>query len=56
MILPCEECGKIHNIPDDKLDDYNIYRKWDGKGSAVTCKPCLLCRDCTDKILESITK
>ncbi len=55
MILSCEECGEKHDIPDDKLDDYNIYRKWNGKGSAVMCKPCLLCRTCTDKYLAEQT-
>lgn len=47
--LQCEECKEWHDIPDDKWDDYNIYRKWDGVGSAVTCKPCLLCPKCSAK-------
>ena len=56
MRLACEECGEVHDIPEDNYDDYNIYRKWNGVGSAVTSKPCLLCRACTDKILLTIAK
>ena len=48
MILFCVECNKRYDIPDDKMDDYNIYRKWNGVGSVVTCEPRLLCRKCTD--------
>ncbi len=47
MRLPCEECGKVYDIPTDKYDDYNIYRKWDGVGSAVMSRLCLLCPPCT---------
>ena len=49
MILPCDECKKVYDIPDDKWDDYNIYRKWNGIGSAVVCPPILLCPDCSAK-------
>ncbi|KKM09976.1 hypothetical protein LCGC14_1722190 [marine sediment metagenome] len=49
MKLRCDDCQKIFDIPDDKWDDYNIYRKWDGGGSPVACAPHLLCRKCTDK-------
>ncbi len=54
MKLSCDDCGDVYDIPDDKWDDYNIYRKWDGVGSAVTCPPHLLCRKCTDKQLEKM--
>lgn len=54
MKLPCDDCGDIYDIPDDKWDDYNIYRKWDGTGSAVSCPPYLLCRKCTDKQLAKM--
>jgi len=54
MILTCEECGKVHNISDDKWDDYNIYYKWNGKGSPIMCQPRLLCHKCTDKFVEAI--
>ncbi len=52
MKISCDDCGDVYDIPDDKWDDYNIYRKWDGIGSPVTCSPHLLCRKCTDKQLE----
>ena len=54
MILYCEECNERHDIPDDKLDDYNIYRKWNGIGSAVMCPPKLLCRKCTDMFIAKV--
>ena len=47
MRLKCVECKEWHNIPDDKLDDYNIYRKWNGVGSPVMSEPQLLCPKCT---------
>ena len=56
MKLKCVECKEWHNIPDDKLDDYNIYRKWNGKGSAVMCALQLLCRKCTDKFVDRADK
>ena len=53
MSLPCEDCGKVHDIPTDKLDDFNIYRKWDGVGSLATCRPCLLCSKCSKKAYKN---
>ena len=53
MVLACEECGDVYDIPDDKLDDYNIYRKWSGHGSPVMCNPRLLCRKCTDIFIKA---
>lgn len=52
MKLACEECGIVHDIPDDKRDDFNIYRKWDGVGTAVTCNPCLLCPKCSEAVYQ----
>ncbi len=52
MRLQCKECGVWHDIPEDKMDDYNIYRKWNGFGSLVMCKPCLLCPACSEKCYE----
>ena len=54
MIIPCDDCGDVYDIPDDKWDDYNIFRKWNGKGSPAMCPPHLLCRKCTDKQLEKM--
>ena len=56
MKLKCVECGEWHNIPDDKLDDYNIYRKWNGIGSAVMNEPQLLCPKCTNKFADRADK
>ena len=47
MRLQCDECKVWHDIPEDKYNDYNIYRKWDGTGSALTSPPILLCPKCS---------
>lgn len=52
MRLQCDECKEWHSIPNDKMDDYNIYRRWDGVGSAATCPPILLCPKCTNKFVK----
>ena len=47
MRLKCVECGIWHDIPEDKMDDFNIYRKWNGVGSPVMSAPQLLCPTCS---------
>ena len=46
MKINCDECGKRHNIAEDKLDDYNIYWVVGGK---LGFTPKLLCPTCTKK-------
>lgn len=45
MRLKCVECGKQYDIPDNKLDDYNIY--WIMRNNKVNLCPQLLCPICT---------
>jgi hypothetical protein len=47
MRLKCVECGIWHDIPDDKMDDFNIF--WKGDNTAVNMRPNLLCPACTKK-------
>jgi len=56
MRLQCEECKEWHDIFEDNYDDHNIYRKVKPGQSAVTSMPSLLCRKCTDKVLEKLDK
>ena len=51
MKINCVECGKRHNITNDKLDDYNIY--W-VKGGKLGFIPKLLCPVCTIKLRREI--
>lgn len=58
MRLKCVECDVWYNIPENKMDDFNIYRKAQASpdGSLdISYAPCLLCHDCTNKILSAIT-
>lgn len=50
MRLKCVECNVWHDIPEDKMDDFNIYHKGRPKpdgGLDVSFVPCLLCPSCT---------
>ena len=50
MIINCDECGTRHEIPNDKLDDYNIY--WvSAPKTAIGYRPKLLCSKCTKKFV-----
>jgi hypothetical protein len=52
MILLCDECSVRHEIPNDKLNDYNICYRWTNTGPSATYAPHLLCQGCTNKLLE----
>ena len=47
MRLKCVDCGAWHDIPEDKMDEFNIYHKWDGRTAMSV--PQLLCCKCTNK-------
>jgi len=46
MKLRCVECKKQFDIPEDKLDDFNIYWAMSNKG--IDYCPKLLCPVCTE--------
>ncbi len=53
MIINCDECHVRHEIPSDKMDDYNIYYVPDPKAT-MGFRLKLLCRKCTDKVLVNL--
>ncbi len=52
MRLKCVECGIWHEIPNDKIDNFNIYYKAQptlDNGLDISYAPSLLCPPCTKK-------
>lgn len=54
MRLSCEECGVRFDIPEDKMDDFNIYFR--GTADGVELTPRLLCPICTDKFVAKLDR
>jgi DNA-directed RNA polymerase subunit RPC12/RpoP len=52
MVLKCVECGTKHEIPSNKVDDFNIYHVL-GQGGNVYV-PQLLCLKCTKKFSKKV--
>lgn len=55
MRLKCVECGIWRDIPEDKMDDFNIYWRMSFDGKMDYC-PNLLCPTCTKKAVANIPK